>query len=96
MNVQCELVPPPLCGQLNHFLVISDTVTCSMGNLMTLVGLGYLFVGVVHCHHHCLHCSAAAPAAASPAANLFGPPAEFSCLVLALEGILDILCYQVC
>ena len=93
MNAQCEQVPPPLRGQLNRLLAASDAVARGAGDPTTLAGLGRSFVGAVRRHRHRLRRSAAAPA---PAANPFGPPAELSRLVSALEGILDVLRYQVC
>ena len=95
INVQCKLILLPLYGQLNCVLAALDAVACSAGNLMTLVGLGRLFMGAVCCHCHCLCCSVTS-APATTVANPFSSPAEFSCLVSAFKGILDVLCYQVC
>ena len=95
MNVQCELVSLLLYEWLNCVFVGSDTVAHTTGDLMTLPRLGCSFMSTVHHHHHFLHCSAVfAPATA--AVNPFGSLTEFSCLVLALKGIFDVLHYQVC
>ena len=96
MNMKCKQVPLPLHKQLNCLLAASNTVAHSTGNPTTLTGLGRLFMGAVRHHCHCLRCSTTAPAAAATAANPFSSLAKFSCLVSALKGILDVLCYQIC
>ena len=95
INVQCKLISLPLYEQLNCVFAALDTIAHSTGDLMTLTGLECLFVGTVCCHCHHLHCSVAS-APATAVANLFSSLAEFSCLILALEGILNVLHYQVC
>lgn len=95
-NSQCEQVLASLCMRLNHLFTASDAVAHSTGNLMTLMGLRCLFIGIVYCYCQ-LQCQNAVVSVVSPGpVNSFSSQAEFSCLVVTVESILDVLHYQVC
>ena len=96
MNAQCELVPLPLYGQLNCLLAALDAIAHSTGDPTILTGLECLFMGMLCCHCHHFHHSTITSAVTVTAANPFSSSAKFSHLILTFEGILDVLCYQVC
>ena len=90
MNAQCKLVPIVLYNQLNSLFTTSNTVACNIDNYTTLTDFGHLFVGAVH-YYYTYHHYNVFTASAVTAANSFNFTAKFSCLISAIEGILNVL-----
>ena len=95
-NARCEQVPASLRARLNRLLIVSDAAAQASGERTTLIGLGRAFVGAVRRYRQLQRRNVAAGATSPSPVNPFGSHAEFSRLVVAIEGILDVLRYQVC